>query len=56
VLSLLRTGTLKPKGERKVGRPRMTWRWAEDIDGDSEELKVKGWKQKAMEEKNGHLS
>jgi hypothetical protein len=45
VLNLLGTGTLKLKGETKVGRPRM--RWTEDVHGDSEELKVKGWKQKA---------
>jgi len=37
----------KPEGSRRMDRPRM--RWLEDGDKDLREMKVKRWRQKAVD-------
>jgi hypothetical protein len=37
----------KPGGRRTIGRPRL--RWFEDIGKDLKQLKVRGWRRKAVD-------
>jgi hypothetical protein len=37
----------KPGGRRTIGRPRL--RWLEDVEKDLKQLKVRGWRRKAVD-------
>jgi len=41
----------KPEGRRRTGRPRL--RWVEDVERDLRELKLKRWRQKAVDRGEG---
>jgi hypothetical protein len=41
----------KPEGRRRTGRPRV--RWLEDVERDLRELRLKRWRQKAVDRGEG---
>jgi hypothetical protein len=41
----------KPEGRRRTGRPRL--RWLEDVERDLREVKLKRWRQKAVDRGEG---
>ena len=39
----------KPEGSRRMGRPTRRWRWLQAVGKDIQEIKVKRWRQRAVD-------
>jgi hypothetical protein len=46
-LRIVKVSESKPEGGRRRGRPRQ--KWLEDVEKDLREMKVKRWRQKAVD-------